>query len=216
MAAVSLGRTQSASVNYTYTVASSSDNSSIPNSTYFYNLTDNKTYYKDSLGLVHPNNEYTWSEWSSKVAITIGAVTTGPTKATTKQNDYVQYRTQGGNEVEARYLYSATSGSGAADGAGNYLWTLPDSFQFDTTVYTVYTGASVDLSGIYSLFGVVAGTFNSLDTYSSQVLVVPYNSTQFRVLTCGTNYPKDYIGSGRFPMGNNNIVQALNFKFFKA
>lgn len=154
--------------------------------------------------------------WSSKVAITIGAVTTGPTKATTKQNDYVQYRDLPNNEVDVRYLYSATSGAGAADGSGNYLWTLPNSYQFDTSVYTVYTGSSVDLSGLYSLFGVVCGTFNSLDTYSSQVLVVPYNSTQFRVLTCGTNYPKDYIGSGRFPLGNNNIVQALNFKFFKA
>jgi hypothetical protein len=154
--------------------------------------------------------------WSSKVAITIGAVTTPPTKATTKQNDYIQYRDLPNNEVEVRMLYSATSGAGAADGTGNYLWTLPNSYQFDTTVYEVYTGASVDLSGRYSLFGVVCGTFNSLDTYSSQVLVVPYNSTQFRVLTCGTNYPKDYIGSGRFPLGNNNIVQALNFKFFKA
>lgn len=154
--------------------------------------------------------------WSSKVAITIGAVTTPPTKATTKQNDYVQYRELGSNEVEARYVYSATSGAGAADGSGNYLFTLPDSFQFDSSIYEFYTDTSVDLTGRYSLFGVSCGTMNSLDTYSSLLLIVPYNATRFRIISMGPNYEKDFIGSGRYPLGNNNIALGLNFKFFKA
>jgi trimeric autotransporter adhesin len=51
MAAIALtGKTQASGINYTYTTASSADWSSVPSSTYFYDLTDKLVHYKDSGG----------------------------------------------------------------------------------------------------------------------------------------------------------------------
>jgi hypothetical protein len=50
MAVVAVTTTMVAGVEYTHTTASSADWGSVSNSTYFYDLTDKKVYYKDSIG----------------------------------------------------------------------------------------------------------------------------------------------------------------------
>lgn len=50
--AVSLGYTPEKGVNYTYVTDSSSDWSSVPNSTYFYDKTDKLPHYKNAAGTV--------------------------------------------------------------------------------------------------------------------------------------------------------------------
>jgi hypothetical protein len=63
MAATSLPREIAASITYTYTTESSSDWSSVPVSTYFFDKTNKLVYYKDSLGTIIPiysTGEYTY------------------------------------------------------------------------------------------------------------------------------------------------------------
>lgn len=46
------GRTQAAAINYNYTTSGSTDWSSVPNSTYFYDLVDKLTHYKNPSGTI--------------------------------------------------------------------------------------------------------------------------------------------------------------------
>lgn len=162
-----------------------------------------------------PSTVVSWSAWSAQTPITITAVTTNPTKATTRQYDYIQSR-YNGNDVQVRFLYQQQSGAGGAIGSGNYLFTLPDSYSFDTSLQPVYTGTDVDDVTQYSLFGIQGGMASSLKTYTSSHAIIPYSATKFRLYLMGPNYPKDFISSTRYELNNNFIVYTGLFTFVKA
>lgn len=160
--------------------------------------------------------------WSAKTPLTIGATTTAPSKATTKQNDFIRYRDVGGGEVEVDMLYSATSASGGSTGSGDYLFSLPTGLSFDLTEQPAYTGslnlATSSAGGPYILRG-STGSATSSNQWWSHAQIVPYSATQFRIVTdYYTNGPTsgdNAIGSGVFNLTYPSLSIYARFTFVK-
>lgn len=161
--------------------------------------------------------------WSSTTTITIGAVTTPPTKATTVQNDFVRYRIK--NQaigatpalITADYVYSATSNVGTAGGTGNYLFTLPNSYQFNSTEHSFYTGTTDLSDGSMSIYALGRGAPYGMaygDGFYDFVLIVPYDATRFRIISLGGNASDEWIGSGWYPITQNTKVYSFLFDFY--
>lgn len=85
MAATALTIGTAAAVNYTYVTDSSSDWSSVPNSTYFYDKTDKLVHYKDSTGVVQE---------VFKQNPAVQSVTSSATVTATSSNDLVKITAQ--------------------------------------------------------------------------------------------------------------------------
>jgi hypothetical protein len=104
--------------------------------------------------------ENSFSTWSSPTTITLGGTTTAPTKGTTTQ-DQVICRRAGKDWFECDYIYKQTTGG--TDGSGNYLFSLPTGYAFDTTSrYTPETTVSTvngqTQSAAFELNGAISTT----------------------------------------------------------
>jgi len=121
--------------------------------------------------------------FSTKSPMIIEATTTSPTKATSPENDFIRYRDLGNNEVEVDFLYSAVTPTGANAGNGDYLFTLPNGYQFDSTEHPIYTGSIY--TGLFHIPFAIRGVQSVVlggDTYfSSYGFIIPYSATQFRI-----------------------------------
>jgi len=149
-------------------------------------------------------------------ALTIGATTTAPTKATTRVQDFIQLTDDGSGWCRVEASYFAASPSGAAGGSGNYLYTLPGGYQFDTTIHPTNTQLTT-LSGweqvnkMIGATGIVSQEGNS----SFNNYVVPYSSTQFRIIAHSPSQYA-YLGSSYYLMTVANNQFRLSFRFKKA
>jgi hypothetical protein len=127
--------------------------------------------------------------WVSAGPITIGATTTAPVKGTTA-TDNISYRQIGPKQWEISMSYRQTTISGAT-GFGDFLISLPNSLQFDTTLATqqIYTG-NVQASNwalaayiIPTASGLITDSGDGVSRLGGQVYPIVWNATQFRVLT---------------------------------
>jgi len=164
------------------------------------------------------------TSWSLTSTITIGAVTTPPTKATTVENDFVRYRTKepaiGSNTelIEVDYMYSSSSSAGAAGGSGNYLFELPNGYEFNSTEHPVYTGTTDLSGGSTSIYAIDRGKPQGMifgDGFYDLVLIVPYDATHFRIISLGGNASDEWVGSGWYPITQNTKVMSFKFTFYK-
>lgn len=121
---------------------------------------------------------------TSAGTITIGATTTGPTKGTTTTDDLSWYRD--GRHAVLTYKIVQTNATGANNGSGDYLPSLPSGMNIDTTVSPAYT-ASVGTP----LHQINAASNSKLETdlhmstsgaynFNSATAYV-YSTTQFRL-----------------------------------
>jgi len=78
-----------------------------------------------------------WHKWF----LTVGAVTTPPTKATTIIYDNAFWR-KTGNNIEIRYQYVHIDNTGAATGSGVYLYPIPSGLTMDTNLITPNTATA--------------------------------------------------------------------------
>jgi hypothetical protein len=111
------------------------------------------------------------------------ATITAPTIGTSTRNN-MSYRRLGEKEWEVSKVYEF--GSGGSAGTGDYLFTLPNSLQFDLTVpiqtaYADNVGSNTWVLARYIL-PTASGLINN-GTVGGQVYPLIYNSTQFRILT---------------------------------
>jgi hypothetical protein len=155
--------------------------------------------------------------WTSGGAITIGGTTTAPTKGGTLTKDNISYRQVGAKEWEVSLTYYQTSNTGANNGSGDYLFTLPNSLSFDTTVPTqVQYQSNINTSSWYLSTYVIPGA-NGMITQSStggRLFPIIYNATQFRILTINDTAWVKCMGSGHFQLGDNPYVTLqLMFRF---
>lgn len=131
--------------------------------------------------------------------ITIGAVTTPPTKGTTSIDKVFWHRE--GQFLVATYRYRQTVAGSA--GSGVYLFTLPNSLSVDTTIMPTTGGSTADGTDnisrglpadvtIYSTTGPGAGFSYYVAMYSVTQFYVRYQQ-----IGAATN---DFIGSGTFPL----------------
>ena len=151
--------------------------------------------------------------FSAKEEITIGATVTPPLKATARENDFIRYRELGNNEVEVDFLYSAVNPAGADPGSGDYLFTLPNAYQFNLGEHPIYTGITNGNSYPlqYAVRDVIT-VYISSDIFGSNTgFIMPYSPTQFRILGLNSG---SAIG-GIFALNNPDITISGRFIFEK-
>ncbi len=154
--------------------------------------------------------------WTSAGAISISGTTTAPTKGTTTK-DNISYRQLGTKQWEVVMTYFQTANTGAANGSGDYLFTLPNSLSFDMTIpsQTQYQ-ANVGTSSWYNATYVIpsGGGMISNGATGGKVFPVVYNSTQFRILAINDSAWVKWAGSGHFQLLDNTYVTIqLTFRF---
>ena len=153
--------------------------------------------------------------WSTGVPLTIGAVTTSPGKGSTF-DDFIQWRllNSGDKEYEIQARLIKTANTSTSGGSGDYLFQLPNSLTFHSTKQTLSTGngGPAFQSSIISSSGYASFPSASVD---NRLIIVPYNSTQFRLLMLGYG---TFIGSSSFALGNASLplIYCFTFKFFAA
>jgi len=123
------------------------------------------------------------TDWEDKGVITVTSTAGSPTKGVTTIDKVLLKRT--GTNAEIIYKYQQAAGSA---GSGEYLYTLPDGLEFDTSVITPYSGAfstALEAAGQNALIGYGHAT-TTLTTNRGIVSLFAYNSTQFRaIITSG-------------------------------
>lgn len=154
--------------------------------------------------------------WTSGGAITIGGTTTAPTKGVTSK-DNISYRQVGAKEWEVVLSYTQTSTTGSAAGSGDYLFTLPNSLSFDTTLASQpQYQASINTSTwvligytIPSSAGAIAGDVNT----GGRAYAIIYSATQFRILTVNDANWIKCMGSTHWQINGWNLILQLTFRF---
>ena len=172
-------------------------------------------YYSGSswISLTEPN----WTSAGTIQSVGWGATTTAPTIGTTVVNDY-SYKQIGTKTWKCQLTYAAGGNStGANNGSGDYLFTLPNGLQFNTTL----AGQNIIADNIGASTWIWPGVWLSSSSGSitniSQgglLYVVPYSSTQFRLIhvgIAGVGYVIPYQ-SGYYGVGSN-ISWRVTFTF---
>ena len=152
--------------------------------------------------------------WTSAGAITLGATTTAPTKGTTT-SDNISYRQVGPKAWEIAIVYIQTVVSGVF-GSGDFLITLPNSLQFDTTIpiQQIYTG-SVGVSAWILTDNLVPSStgFINNGNVGGQLYPVIYDATRFRILTITYGTGIQCWGSGFYSTGGDVPRIKMTFSF---
>ena len=143
--------------------------------------------------------------------ITLGAVTTAPTTGT-RTVQRIESQTVG-DKIRLTYKLGYAAGSNV--GSGHYLLTLPTGVTFNTTYNPTYNGANEwtgDVHGQAPNLIVAAGGIVIPGGWSNQIMVVPYDSTRFRLLLTfnGNQGQYTYWGSGFYFAASNT---SLNIQF---
>lgn len=142
--------------------------------------------------------------------MTIGAVTTAPTKGTVGTDRVSYYRM--GRYMNASWRYNQSAAGSA--GSGDYLVTIPGGWVIDTGIAPATTSAS-DLGTTDSLMPLQlvnasgrwhTGTPNGA---SNTISVTPYNTTQFRVWIDFSSGEGNW-GSGTFNFGITSLTANIN------
>lgn len=134
-------------------------------------------------------------------AITVGAVTTAPTKGDNLYSDKMTWFRQGQHAV-ININYNQINVTGGAAGSGNYIFDLPSGLEFKSSVLTASsTNANVQTYPSVYLFMYDAGTgfFHYGEGH-----IIPYDSNSFTIYsntgysTGGTNPSSFQVGSSMF------------------
>ncbi len=139
-----------------------------------------------------------------------GATTTAPSIGTTSRNN-ISYRRLGEKEWEVSMVYHPTSIG--TPGTGDYLFTLPNSLQFNTTIAIQTTYTSNVGANSWTLAGYIIPTASGLindNSVGGQVYPIIYSSTQFRILTTTFGNAIRCWGDGYYGLGG---TIEMSFKF---
>ena len=161
--------------------------------------------------------EPNWTSAGTIQSVGWSATTTAPTIGTTTVNDY-SYKQIGSKTWRCQLTFSAGgSSTGAINGSGDYLFTLPNGLQFNTSIagqaaYSANVGQSIwDWPGLW--LSSSSGSITNL-SQGGLLYVVPYSSTQYRLIHVGIAgvgavipYASGYYGVG------SNISWRLTFTF---
>lgn len=144
-------------------------------------------------------DHYANTEWIDAGTLTIGAVTTGPTKGTTT-TDKVYWKREG-NICLLKYRYVQT-GAGAA-GSGNYLVSIPSGITPDTTHTDVYTGTDAQTKMTTMLDSNINLALPGSNLGVMHAIL--YNTTQFRVHGILDAASSIDFTSGSFPLSSASL-----------
>ena len=153
--------------------------------------------------------------WIDGGFLTIGATTTAPTRPPTRYADKVYYKQIGPKTWQVEMIYRQDYVTGATSGTGDYLISLPNGLQFDTTILTqeAYTDNVQGNSGVFisKMLPNSSVHFYTTTGYWSGYIsgIIPFDSNKFRVLIYST---------GLIPWGStwfslNSFIQELRISF---
>lgn len=150
---------------------------------------------------VPKNNNYSGQIVSG---ITIGATTTAPTKGTTVTDRIIHSRFE--NRLIADYQFEMSSAG--VNGSGDYLFTLPNSLQFDSSIVNFNTSSAQSTNAKCVVgFGEIGRTTG---TENGKAILVAYDSTRFRVIVdniapAASSAAATFFGSAWFGLASTNI-----------
>ena len=140
--------------------------------------------------------------------ITIGAVTTPPTKGVMARDFLYWYRDGSHAVITYQFFQSATTG--AAAGNGQYLYSLPAGLVADTNVVPIFTGPALNQAKP-SLLG--QGEISSASgPTNGTVAAYLYSSTQFRLYTYTFYTGGDYQSSTFYFLNQAAVGIAFTIK----
>ena len=156
------------------------------------------------ISLTEPN----WTSAGTIQSVGWTATTTAPTIGTTTVNDY-SYKQIGSKTWKCQLTFSAGgSSTGANNGSGDYLFTLPNGLQFNTSLAGQNAITDNVGSSNWTWPGLWLSSSSGSITNLSQgghLFVVPYSITQFRLIhagIAGVGYVIPYA-SGYYGVGSN-------------
>jgi hypothetical protein len=122
---------------------------------------------------------------SGTMEVTLTATGTWPTKATTREHDYMNWQYVDGF-IKVQMALSHVSNTGATDGVGDYLFQLPAGYTWDSTAHPVVdTLIGTDIEDYILVHSMIPGSFGYLlngTTGFRYACILPYTSTRFRVV----------------------------------
>lgn len=138
----------------------------------------------------------------------INATITAPTLGTRSINQ-ISYRLNG-DKYRLTYRLGATGGT--SHGSGDYLFNLPTGLTFNTAsgYNPVYTGGtwSPNIAAMAPYFIQAAGGLVMSGVWTMQMHIVPYNSTQFRVVLAASTGGYGFWSSGYFAIAQDMMWDA--------
>jgi hypothetical protein len=162
-------------------------------------------------------SEPNWTSAGTIQSVGWNATTTAPTIGAATVNDY-SYKQIGTKTWRCQLTYSAGgSSTGVNAGSGDYLFTLPNGLQFNTSISGQATffddvGRSIwDWPGRW--LSSSSGGITNLNQ-GGNLFVVPYSSTQFRLIHVGVAGVGSVIpyASGYYGLGGN-LSWRVSFTF---
>jgi hypothetical protein len=153
--------------------------------------------------------------------LVIGAVTTAPTKATTRQHDYITIKDDETGWCDINFEYSALSPTGAASGNGIYLFSLPTGYQFDTTIHPLDNLIIEMTYDRIARFIPGSSGLVSVNNSTSTAIMIPYDSSRFKIVTASQLAGTGHLGlitlkNTYYHLNNSNCVIQGAFRFKKA
>jgi hypothetical protein len=159
-----------------------------------------ETYKVTKERFLSGNTVSDWINAGTINSIGWGAITTAPTIGSTTSNS-VKYRQINSKNWEVYLSYVWVSGG--TIGSGDYIFTLPNSLQFDLTVpgQTVFAGGNgVNTWNQMSYAIPSSGTINN-GTVGGQVYALIYDNNRFRIVTTTYGTGIQCWGSGFYGIG---------------
>jgi hypothetical protein len=114
--------------------------------------------------------------------LAIGATTTAPTKGATKVQDYINLVDDNSGWCQVSMMYRHTSAGTA--GSGDYLFSLPAGYTFDSTYHPGYTVVGQNAAAGPGLESHIPGGRGEVNNagIGTYFIVVVYDATRFRLL----------------------------------
>jgi hypothetical protein len=161
------------------------------------------------------NNSFSGTE-----NLTITATTTAPTQPTTAQANYEMWKWENG-VMNYSLKHRHDSATGATTGTGDYLFSLPTGYTFNTTFHPLFTsniGTAV-AENVYVQIAIPGsvGYVRQLGSAVTRLCAVPYTNTTFRLFlqeAQGTGDPGTYkraMGNGNYTFNNGNYAVNVSF-----
>jgi hypothetical protein len=187
------------------------------------NLNGNSVLYLSGAG--------TWSRPGPESVIApiiFSASSVAPTKATSRDADWITLQDDKSGWCTVQFQYAATNQSGSASGSGIYYIALPSGYRFDLAFHRTDTSTSGSVDPQMAT-KIIAGStgFVSWGTgsvpVSGTLAIIPVSDSSFKMITpqaIGANGASNWtvVGSGYFNLngGGGNYSLAASFRFKKA
>jgi hypothetical protein len=152
--------------------------------------------------------------------LTILATTTAPTQPSVAQANFEIWKWENGVMCYS-LKHRHDSATGGTAGSGDYLFTLPDGYTFNTSFHPVITSnvGTALAENVYVQFAIPGsvGYVRRTSEPIRRLCAMPFNTTSFRLFvqeSQGTGTGGTYmraIGSGNYALNANNYAVNVSF-----